>query len=93
MASNAPQRESLTHPESAALDFVLTLRKRWADTVYPALHDEYRERVGAGPPRGRRPPGWCMIWNCTPGSRGWSGAPRRCSGAAPMPRWAPISRR
>jgi len=49
MASNAPQRESLTHPESAALDFVLTLRKRWADTVYPALHDEYRERVGAGP--------------------------------------------
>ena len=25
----------------AALDFVLTLRRRWADTVYPQLRAEY----------------------------------------------------
>jgi ubiquinone/menaquinone biosynthesis C-methylase UbiE len=29
----------------ATLDFVLTLRKRWADTVYPALRAEYDAKV------------------------------------------------
>ena len=36
----------------AALDFVLTLRRRWADTVYPQLRREYEaapaRRVGPG---------------------------------------------
>ncbi|WP_030421763.1 class I SAM-dependent methyltransferase [Streptomyces sp. SCSIO 75703] len=31
----------LTLDERSAVDFVLTLRKRWSDTVYPALADEY----------------------------------------------------
>ena len=31
----------LTLDERARLDFVLTLRRRWADTLYPALRDQY----------------------------------------------------
>ncbi|OKI56369.1 class I SAM-dependent methyltransferase [Micromonospora sp. CB01531] len=31
----------LTLDERSAVDFVLSLRKRWADTVYPALRQEY----------------------------------------------------
>ncbi|MEV7225787.1 class I SAM-dependent methyltransferase [Polymorphospora sp. NPDC051019] len=34
--------ERLTLDERSAVDFVLNLRKRWADTVYPALAQEYR---------------------------------------------------
>ncbi|BCJ68505.1 class I SAM-dependent methyltransferase [Polymorphospora rubra] len=34
--------ERLTLDERSAVDFVLNLRKRWADTVYPALTQEYR---------------------------------------------------
>lgn len=37
--------------DRSALDFVLTLRKRWADTLYPALEREYDAAVA-----GRRPP-------------------------------------
>ncbi|MFE9959303.1 class I SAM-dependent methyltransferase [Micromonospora sp. NPDC005299] len=33
--------ERLTLDERSAVDFVLSLRKRWADTVYPALRKEY----------------------------------------------------
>lgn len=33
--------------ERAAMDFVLTLRKRWADHLYPALRDEYEAAVAA----------------------------------------------
>ncbi|MFG1717196.1 class I SAM-dependent methyltransferase [Micromonospora chalcea] len=33
--------ERLTLDERSAVDFVLGLRKRWADTVYPALREEY----------------------------------------------------
>ncbi|MBQ0826487.1 class I SAM-dependent methyltransferase [Streptomyces tagetis] len=32
----------LTLDERSRVDFVLALRKRWADTVYPALAEEYR---------------------------------------------------
>ena len=32
----------------AALDFVLTLRRRWADTLYPRLRAEYEARYGGG---------------------------------------------
>ena len=32
----------------AALEFVLTLRRRWADTLYPRLRGEYDADVGAG---------------------------------------------
>jgi ubiquinone/menaquinone biosynthesis C-methylase UbiE len=35
---------------SAALDFVLTLRRRWADTLYPHLHREFDERSGGADP-------------------------------------------
>jgi ubiquinone/menaquinone biosynthesis C-methylase UbiE len=33
----------------AALDFVLTLRRRWADTLYPRLHEEYEAALADGP--------------------------------------------
>ena len=33
--------ERLTLDERSAVDFVLSLRKRWSDTVYPALTNEY----------------------------------------------------
>ena len=33
----------------AALDFVLTLRRRWADTLYPRLHEEYEAARADGP--------------------------------------------
>ncbi|WP_406081169.1 class I SAM-dependent methyltransferase [Micromonospora sp. NBC_00858] len=33
--------ERLTLDERSAVDFVLNLRKRWADTVYPALRQEF----------------------------------------------------
>lgn len=36
--------ERLTLDERSALDFILGLRKRWADTVYPALVAEHQER-------------------------------------------------
>lgn len=39
--------ERLTLDERSAVDFVLNLRKRWADTVYPALTREY---AAAGEP-------------------------------------------
>lgn len=35
----------------AALDFVLTLRRRWADTLYPRLVAEYEVNTGGGRPR------------------------------------------
>jgi ubiquinone/menaquinone biosynthesis C-methylase UbiE len=35
----------------AALDFVLTLRRRWADTLYPQLAAEYEVYTGGGRPR------------------------------------------
>lgn len=36
--------------QRAALDFVLTLRRRWADTLYPRLCAEYAAATGAEPP-------------------------------------------
>lgn len=42
--------------ERAAMDFVLTLRKRWADVLYPALEREYDDAVtrrGQAPHDGR----------------------------------------
>ncbi|MFG2406812.1 class I SAM-dependent methyltransferase [Streptomyces brevispora] len=33
--------DQLTLDERSSIDFVLTLRKRWSDTVYPALAEEY----------------------------------------------------
>lgn len=45
-----------TLDERAALDFVLTLRQRWADVLYPALRREYDRAVAeAGP--AAAPPG------------------------------------
>lgn len=40
----------LTLENRAALDFVLTLRRRWADTLYPRLCAEYQARAGAAQP-------------------------------------------
>lgn len=40
----------MNHAERAAIDFVLTLRRRWADVAYPALRAEYDAAVGASPP-------------------------------------------
>lgn len=39
---------SLEH--RAAVDFVLTLRRRWADTLYPRLRTEYDARASASQP-------------------------------------------
>lgn len=36
--------------QRAALDFVLQLRRRWADTLYPRLRAEYSAAAGAEPP-------------------------------------------
>jgi ubiquinone/menaquinone biosynthesis C-methylase UbiE len=44
----------LPHDDRAAIDFVLTLRRRWADTMYPALTDQVAARAGAAGPRTRR---------------------------------------
>jgi Methylase involved in ubiquinone/menaquinone biosynthesis len=41
------EESTLTLEERSHLDFVLALRQRWADTVYPALREEY-ERAQAG---------------------------------------------
>jgi SAM-dependent methyltransferase len=38
----------LTLDERSAVDFVLALRKRWADTVYPALTAEYQASGASG---------------------------------------------
>lgn len=41
--------------DRAAMDFALTLRKRWADTLYPALRGEYEQelaRTGRAPADG-----------------------------------------
>jgi ubiquinone/menaquinone biosynthesis C-methylase UbiE len=35
--------------ERSTMDFVLTLRRRWADTLYPALRDEYDAKVATLP--------------------------------------------
>ncbi len=32
--------------DRAGVDFVLALRRRWADTLYPAMGRQYRERLG-----------------------------------------------
>lgn len=40
----------LDHDERARIDFVLTLRRRWADTAYPALRSQYERRVGEEAP-------------------------------------------
>ncbi len=44
----------LSHADRASIDFVLTLRRRWADVMYPALHAQYVARAGAEPPRSRK---------------------------------------
>jgi ubiquinone/menaquinone biosynthesis C-methylase UbiE len=41
---------SVTLENHAAVDFVLTLRRRWADTLYPRLHAEYVAVNGDRPP-------------------------------------------
>jgi ubiquinone/menaquinone biosynthesis C-methylase UbiE len=45
---------SLSLDDRAQLDFVLTLRRRWTDVMYPALHDQYRRRTGRKPPKTRK---------------------------------------
>jgi len=40
----------LSLDERAAIDFVLTLRRRWADVLYPAVRAEYDAAAGAAPP-------------------------------------------
>ena len=37
--------EMLTLDERSSADFILSLRKRWADTVYPAFVDEFMARL------------------------------------------------
>lgn len=41
--------DRLTLDERSAIDFILAMRKRWSDTVYPQLADEYRQ-LGDAPP-------------------------------------------
>lgn len=41
--------ERLTLDERSAVDFILALRKRWADTVYPAMIDELNATAGERP--------------------------------------------
>lgn len=41
----ALEEDQLKFDERSQLDFVLTLRQRWADTVYPALREQYAEVV------------------------------------------------
>ncbi|MFD7716795.1 class I SAM-dependent methyltransferase [Streptomyces sp. NPDC059814] len=41
--------DQLTLDERSSIDFILTLRKRWSDTVYPALAEEY---AATGPAAG-----------------------------------------
>lgn len=47
---------SFSLEDQARIDFVLTLRRRWADRVYPVLVDEYRRQAAAAarPPRTRQ---------------------------------------
>jgi ubiquinone/menaquinone biosynthesis C-methylase UbiE len=45
---------SQAHEQRANIDFVLALRRRWADVMYPALHAQYRRRVGASPPKTKK---------------------------------------
>lgn len=40
------EEAELTLDERSQLDFVLALRQRWADTVYPALREEYLQARG-----------------------------------------------
>jgi ubiquinone/menaquinone biosynthesis C-methylase UbiE len=44
----------LPHDDRAAIDFVLTLRRRWADVMYPALHAQYEAKTGGRKPRTRK---------------------------------------
>ncbi|XWN30125.1 MAG: class I SAM-dependent methyltransferase [Devosia sp.] len=42
------------HDIRADLDFVLALRRRWADTLYPALHEEYEAATKDDAPADRK---------------------------------------
>lgn len=42
------------HDTRADLDFVLALRRRWADTLYPALSAEYEDAANGEPPADRK---------------------------------------
>jgi hypothetical protein len=53
--------------EQAALDFVLTLRRRWADTVYPHLRETFD---AVNPERGRSPAEIAPTVHALPGF-GW----------------------
>lgn len=44
----------LSHDDRASIDFVLTLRRRWADVMYPQLHAQYEARTGAKKPATRK---------------------------------------
>lgn len=44
----------LCHDDRAAIDFVLTLRRRWADVLYPALHAQYDARTAKKAPKTRK---------------------------------------
>ena len=44
----------LSHQERAEIDFVLTLRRRWADVLYPALRAQYDDRTAQDAPRDRK---------------------------------------
>ncbi|MBM3522081.1 MAG: SAM-dependent methyltransferase, partial [Alphaproteobacteria bacterium] len=44
----------LSHDDRAAIDFVLTLRRRWADVLYPALRAQYDARTAKKRPKTRK---------------------------------------
>ena len=44
----------LSHQERAEIDFVLTLRRRWSDVLYPALRAQYDARAADAPPATRK---------------------------------------
>jgi hypothetical protein len=67
---------------AGALDFVLTLRRRWADTLYPHLRLEFDVSTGVHQPGEMSDTARVVhALPSYPGSRGSSEVRRRCSGA------------
>lgn len=60
---------TLALDERAALEFVLSLRRRWADTLYPALHDELARK---GQPLSREPAQLAPLVHSLPSYPGFS---------------------
>jgi len=60
---------TLALDDQAALEFVLTLRRRWADTLYPAVHDEL---AATGLPLPADPAGLAPLVHSLPSYPGFS---------------------